>query len=664
MRMEDDVDAQDGVDLDCDVDMERDGDDDKVEEEEEEDEEKEDEEEVKEEDEEEEEEDKDEDDGKKPRTIGQGEMVNTSADDADTMVDDEPTVLPEQGQEMRAHTPRPQPPAPTPRPRTMEPPSWPRTPETHTLSGLDCWGLWRHTNLPQQRQHCEKLRQLGTPRMSMLSSSYSANRQVATVSLMSLSRMSFSRMSLSPMSYSRMSLTRISRSWMSLSRMSLSWVSLSPMSLSSMSSSLISLSLKSTGMARWAKSEPVLGLQRRRAFGFESGYCLVSFLCCNQFISGTDWCTRGGVVVVWVRVVGLFVSCVLIYLCQALIITCVARFLDCSGCIFHLFIVLWDIAHAVFLQLLAWWCWGSINLSSIVGLYTHQTAQALLQLSSLSTVITPLLSCCGQCQRRPHSVALNFHAERSSPQTAGDLNISNWTILNTFKLQRIWLFAGCHNTLNPLRVVNSTLTKNQSKTWMRFPTSNTFNTSQTRNLNHHHHLLCHRRKHTPAPVLYCGITLPNHGNATRWVALRRTYRTIATTRLRPVKSTNICSVGSRSRVWRRTMTMCWRKKTPHGVSQVSKMGMASRSSWLACQVIRLSRSGNHTLSRIWDGMTITNGLSNTGVETSSKAWNGWCGSQPMPGISFTPLSITLTAICHRHASILKCTLWTGGGRHR
>ena len=135
MRMEDDVDAPDGVVFDCVVDMERDGDDD-----EEEDEEKDDEVEVEEED-EDEEEDKDEDDGKEPRTIGQGEMVNTSADDADTMVDDEPTVLPEQGQEMREHTPRPQPPAPAPRPQTPEPSPRPRTPETHTLSGLQFLGL-------------------------------------------------------------------------------------------------------------------------------------------------------------------------------------------------------------------------------------------------------------------------------------------------------------------------------------------------------------------------------------------------------------------------------------------------------------------------------------------------------------------------------------------
>jgi hypothetical protein len=51
---------------------------------------------------------------------------------------------------------------------------------------------------------------------------------------------------------------------------------------------------------------------------------------------------------VWVSVVGLFVSFVLTYLSQRLIITCVARFLDCSGFIIYLFIVLWDIAHARF----------------------------------------------------------------------------------------------------------------------------------------------------------------------------------------------------------------------------------------------------------------------------------------------------------------------------
>jgi hypothetical protein len=85
--------------------------------------------------------DEDEDNGKEPRTIGQGEMLNTSADDADTMVDDQPNVLSEQGQKLRDHTPRPQPPAPAPRAHTPEPCPRPRTPETHTLSGLEFWGL-------------------------------------------------------------------------------------------------------------------------------------------------------------------------------------------------------------------------------------------------------------------------------------------------------------------------------------------------------------------------------------------------------------------------------------------------------------------------------------------------------------------------------------------
>jgi hypothetical protein len=44
--------------------------------------------------------------------------------------------------------------------------------------------------------------------------------------------------------------------------------------------------------------------------------------------------------------VGLFVSVVLIHLSQASIITRLARFLDGSGFIVYMFLVLWDIAHA------------------------------------------------------------------------------------------------------------------------------------------------------------------------------------------------------------------------------------------------------------------------------------------------------------------------------
>ena len=78
------------------MDIETDGDVDEVEDEVEEHEEKDNEEEEL----EEEDEDEDEDDGKESQMIGQGEMVNTSATHADTMVDEEPTVLAEQVQEI------------------------------------------------------------------------------------------------------------------------------------------------------------------------------------------------------------------------------------------------------------------------------------------------------------------------------------------------------------------------------------------------------------------------------------------------------------------------------------------------------------------------------------------------------------------------------------
>jgi len=91
-----------------------------------------------------------------------------------------------------------------------------------------------------------------------------------------------------------------------------------------------------------------------------------------------------------------------------------------------------------------------------------------------------------------------------------------------------------HREFNPKRIL--------SKTWTCFSTSNTLKTSWTGSLNHRH-LLCRGWKHTPAPVLRWVITLPSHGNATLRVHLRRTYKTIPTTRLPRVKSTNITSVG-------------------------------------------------------------------------------------------------------------------------
>ena len=277
-------------------------------------------------------------------------------------------------------------------------------------------------------------------------------------------------------------------------------------------------------------------------------------------------------------------------------------------------------------------------------------------------VYTPLIAVRRQCQRTPISIAPNFHAKRRSPQTAGDLIISTYTILNNFLLhaRRIWLFAAFPDVLTPLSVLKSSLTKIESKTGTCFPTSNMLQTSRTQSLNHRH--LCCGRKYTSAPVIRWSITLLSHFKATLRVALRRTYKTITTTHLGRVQSRNISSLGSRSGPWSCTMTPCWRQKTLLSVPQASKSGIVSRSSWLACQMIRISGSGNYTLSRIWDGITITNALSNPGVEMSSKAWDGWRGSQPTLSISFPPLSVALTVIRPHITCEPKCTLRTGGGR--
>jgi len=68
-------------------------------------------------------------------------MVITSADDVDAMVYDQLIVLSEPCQTMSNHTTQPQPPAPAPRPQTPVPRPWPRTQETHPLSG------WEHLEL-------------------------------------------------------------------------------------------------------------------------------------------------------------------------------------------------------------------------------------------------------------------------------------------------------------------------------------------------------------------------------------------------------------------------------------------------------------------------------------------------------------------------------------
>jgi len=112
--LEGDVDAPYSVDSDGDVAMELDGDDVEAKKEEEEDEEVD--HDKDEEDDDGEAEDEDEDDCEEPRTIGQGAMINTSTVHVESIEDPLPIMQPEQGQEMREHTPQPPPPAPAPGP--------------------------------------------------------------------------------------------------------------------------------------------------------------------------------------------------------------------------------------------------------------------------------------------------------------------------------------------------------------------------------------------------------------------------------------------------------------------------------------------------------------------------------------------------------------------
>ena len=202
MCRKDDVNSPDGVDNDGDVDMERGGEDGEHEQEEDEKEE-----EVVDEDEEE-----DEDNGKEPRTIGQGEMVNTSADNVDTMVDDEATVLPGQVPEMCEYTQRPPPPAPAALPQTPKPPPQPRTLETHTLRGLEFLGL--ETPL-KPRPAAPTLREADAARntadadveQQLPGESADDNGLPDALCRKSLSGMSLSPMSLSPMTVSLMTLS-------------------------------------------------------------------------------------------------------------------------------------------------------------------------------------------------------------------------------------------------------------------------------------------------------------------------------------------------------------------------------------------------------------------------------------------------------------------------
>jgi hypothetical protein len=74
-----------------------------------------------------------------------------------------------------------------------------------------------------------------------------------------------------------------------------------------------------------------------------------------------------------------------------------------------------------------------MNLSSVESLCPQLTAQGQEQLSSLSTVHTPFIAGRRQSQKGPTFIASNFHAKSSSPLTPVDLNISQYTVLNTIQ---------------------------------------------------------------------------------------------------------------------------------------------------------------------------------------------------------------------------------------
>jgi len=136
MRMQDNVDATEGINSDSDVDIERNHDDYEVADEEEENEESED----ADEEHADTEEDEDEDAAIEPPIIIQGEMVNTSVNGVDTMVDSQPIMLAEQGRKMREHTPSQEPQETATLPPALEPFPQSRTPYTCPLRCLEHFG--------------------------------------------------------------------------------------------------------------------------------------------------------------------------------------------------------------------------------------------------------------------------------------------------------------------------------------------------------------------------------------------------------------------------------------------------------------------------------------------------------------------------------------------
>jgi len=282
MCREDKVDAPDGVDLDGNMVMERDGDDEEEADKEEEDEEEDDKEE---EEDEYEEEDNNEDDGKEPQMIGQGEGANTFADDVDSIVDDQPIVLHEKGQEMRMHTAWPQPPVPAPRPQTPEPCPRPLTPETHPLSG------WEYLELVTPPKPHHVVPTLWEAEVARYTSDVDVDQQLVGKAA-------------GGESVPGVSLPNV------------------PLPDATLHEACLDCSVGEEWTSHRVAEEAMIVV-----FGLGSDSCLVRFLCSNRYISGIDYYTR-------CQVIG------------SLRVHFMHRF--CIG--FILFIVLWDITHAAFLQ--------------------------------------------------------------------------------------------------------------------------------------------------------------------------------------------------------------------------------------------------------------------------------------------------------------------------
>jgi hypothetical protein len=193
----------------------------------------------------------------------------------------------------------------------------------------------------------------------------------------------------------------------------------------------------------------------------------------------------------------------------------------------------------------------------------HQTAQAQHQLPSLSTVNTTLLPCGRECLRRAHSVALNFRAERSLPQTAGDLNISNYTILNTIQVacQKNLTDHSAPQRVEPAQHHESNAIKGSVQDWNPFPY-----------LEQVGNILDSKSLPPPPPLprmaIYPSVdALLSEYIAEPWECNAKGFLRM-NLECNPYNQTATCKTyqftlcGIKIRAWWRTMTTCWKKKTP------------------------------------------------------------------------------------------------------